>query len=114
TVLLTTHLLDEAERLADEVVVIDAGRVLASGTVADLTRGAGELRFRAPAGLDLTGLPGANEESPGRYVVSGPVDPQRLAQVTAWCAAQGVLAEDLRMRSLEDVFLELTGKEVRA
>jgi ABC-2 type transport system ATP-binding protein len=113
SVVLTTHLLDEAQRLADTVVVIDAGRVVAAGTVAELTRAEGELRFRAPAGLDLTGLDGAREATPGQYVVAGRVDPQRLAEVTAWCAARGVLAEDLRSRSLEDVFLELTGKEAR-
>jgi ABC-2 type transport system ATP-binding protein len=113
TVVLTTHLLDEAERLADEVVVVDAGRVVASGTVAELTRSDGELRFRASPGLDLAGLEGAREDSPGQYVVTGRVDPQRLADVTAWCAARGVLAEDLRTRSLEDVFLELTGREAR-
>jgi ABC-2 type transport system ATP-binding protein len=114
TVVLTTHLLDEAERLADDVVVIDAGRVVASGTVAELTASTHELRFRATPGLDLSGLPGAREDAPGRYVVAGRVDPQRLADVTAWCARQGVMVEDLRQRSLEDVFLELTGKAVRA
>ena len=113
TVLLTTHLLDEAERLADHVVVLDAGRVVAAGTVAELTRSEGELRFRATPGLDLTGLPGAREDAPGSYVVAGRVDPQRLADVTAWCAAQGVMPEGLRSRSLEDVFLELTGREAR-
>jgi ABC-2 type transport system ATP-binding protein len=113
TVLLTTHLLDEAERLADSVVVIDAGRVVAAGSVRDLTRSAGELRFRAAPGIDLTGLDGAREEAPGRYVVAGRVDPQQLADVTAWCAQKGVMIEDLRQRSLEDVFLELTGKGVR-
>jgi len=114
TVLLTTHLLDEAERLADEVVVIDAGRVVASGTVAELTRAEGGLRFSATPGLDLTGLVGAREASPGQYVVAGAVDPQLMADVTAWCAGKGVLAENLRARSLEDVFLELTGPQVRA
>jgi ABC-2 type transport system ATP-binding protein len=113
TVVLTTHLMDEAERLADDVVVIDAGRVVAAGTVAELTRSEG-LRFRAAAGLDLTGLPNAREEAPGRYVVDGAVDPQLMAAVTAWCAERGVLAEDLRARSLEDVFLDLTGRELRA
>jgi ABC-2 type transport system ATP-binding protein len=114
TVVLTTHLLDEAERLADDVVVIDAGRVVAAGTVAELTQGGGGLRFRATPGLDLSGLAGAVEERPGRYVVAGAADPHQLAEVTAWCARQGVMPEDLRSRSLEDVFLELTGKEVRA
>ena len=113
TVVLTTHLMDEAERLADDVVVIDSGRVVAAGTVAELTRSEG-LRFRAAPGLDLTGLPGAHEEAPGRYVVDGTVDPRLMATVTAWCAERGVLAEDLRARSLEDVFLDLTGRELRA
>ncbi|GMA84989.1 hypothetical protein GCM10025868_02390 [Angustibacter aerolatus] len=57
-VLLTTHLMDEAERLADQVVVVDAGRVVASGSPADLT-GSGPaetVRFRATPRLDLTGL----------------------------------------------------------
>jgi ABC-2 type transport system ATP-binding protein len=113
TVVLTTHLLDEAERLADDVVVIDAGRVVAAGTVAELTRSQGELRFRATPGLDLTELDGAREDRPGHYVVVGRVDPQLLADVTAWCARQGVMAEGLRSRSLEDVFLDLTGREAR-
>jgi ABC-2 type transport system ATP-binding protein len=125
TVVLTTHLMDEAERLADDVVVLDAGRVVAQGTVAELTRhgAAGQLRFRATPGLDLdqllTALPEgclAKESPAGQYLVEGPVDPQLLAAVTAWCAGNGVMAEDLRVetRSLEDVFLELTGRELRA
>jgi ABC-2 type transport system ATP-binding protein len=113
TVVLTTHLLDEAARLADLVVVIDGGRAVAVGTVAELTKDGDELRFRADPGLDLTGLDAAREESPGHYVVAGPVDPTLVAAVTAWCARRGVLVEDLRTRSLEDVFLELTGKDVR-
>ena len=53
---------------------------------------------------------------PGDYLVEGWVDPQVVATVTAWCAQQGVLAEALRItgRSLEDVFLELTGRELRS
>ena len=53
--------------------------------------------------------------SPGEYLVEGPVDPQVLATVTAWCAQINVLATGMRVeqRSLEDVFLELTGREVR-
>jgi ABC-2 type transport system ATP-binding protein len=113
TVVLTTHLLDEAERLADDVVLIDHGRVVARGTVAELTKRGEELRFRADPGLDLAGLEGAREDGPGQYVVRGPVDPKLIATVTAWCERNGVLVEDLRTRSLEDVFLELTGRDVR-
>jgi len=125
SVVMTTHLLDEAEELADHVVVIDGGIVVAQGSPAELTRkGAeGQIRFRAPGGLPIASLrvalpEGSDvvEDSPGRYLVSGLVDPQLLATLTAWCANQNVLAENLSVerRSLEDVFLELTGRDLRA
>jgi ABC-2 type transport system ATP-binding protein len=124
TVLLTTHAMDEAERLADHVVIIDAGQVVGAGSPAELTRGGaeGQLRFRAPSGLDLSrlllALPDgtrAGEAPRGHYLIEGSVDPQLLAAVTAWCAANGILAEDLQVerRTLEDVFLDLTGTELR-
>ena len=124
TVVLTTHFLDEAEQLADSVVVMDAGRVVAAGSPAELTRAGaeGQIRFRAPGGLRLASLEAALpegtraiEEDTGRYLVTGDVNPQLLATLTAWCAGQGVLAESLSVerRSLEDVFLELTGRELR-
>jgi ABC-2 type transport system ATP-binding protein len=125
SVVLTTHFLDEAEQLADTVVVIDGGRVVAEGSPAELTRSGaeGQIRFRAVPALRLeslvTALPEgsqAREDEPGRYVVTGDVTPQLLATLTAWCAAQHVLAEELAVerRSLEDVFLEVTGRELRA
>ena len=124
-VILTTHNMDEAQRLADQVAVVDHGQVVAEGTPADLTGTAGQLRFRAEPGLDTDALmaalpPGsAAKESPaGHYIVEvhDRVDPQLLAAVTAWCAEHGVLAQDLRIesRTLEDVFLELTGRELRS
>ncbi len=124
TVLLTTHAMDEAERLSDQVVIVDHGRVVAAGSPAELTHGGaeGQLRFRAPGGLDvdrlLLALPDgtvAREMPLGHYLIAGEVDPQLLAAVTAWCASNGVMAQDLRVeqRSLEDVFVELTGSELR-
>jgi len=124
SVILTTHFMDEAERLADQAVIIDAGRVVADGSPATLTGSAGQLRFRAEPGLDtdslLTALPAgsAAKESPaGHYLieVQGAVEPGLLAAVTAWCAERGVLPNSLRIesRTLEDVFLELTGRELR-
>ncbi|MGZ6826281.1 MAG: ABC transporter ATP-binding protein [Mycobacteriales bacterium] len=116
TVLLTTHLMDEAAQLADDVVVIDHGRLVAQGSVAELTRGGGQIRFRAEPGLDVR-VPGAvvTEHPAGCYLVEGPEGPELLAAVTAWCAAAGVMPADLQaQRSLEDVFLDLTGRELRA
>ena len=125
SVILTTHFMEEAERLCDYVAIIDHGQLVAADTPGKLTGTVGQLRFRAEAGLDTDGLisalpPGsAAKESPaGHYIVEVPdqVDPQLLAAVTAWCAERGVLAQELRIesRTLEDVFLELTGRELRS
>jgi ABC-2 type transport system ATP-binding protein len=114
--------MDEAERLADQVYIVDHGRVVARGTPRELTGAERQLRFRARSGLGLDELlaalpPGsAAKESPaGYYLIEGEVRPELLATVTAWCASHGVLTEDLRIerRTLEDVFLELTGRELR-
>src|SRR4029077_15016861 len=125
TTILTTHYLEEAERLADHVVIVDHGEVVTQGTPAELTGSQGQLRCRAEPGLATSGLLGALpatsvvKESPaGAYLIELPsgVDPQVVATVTAWCAEQGVLAKNLRIesRTLEDVFLELTGRELRS
>ncbi|MEC3976646.1 ABC transporter ATP-binding protein [Amycolatopsis sp. H20-H5] len=126
SVLLTTHLMEEAEALADAVVIVDHGRIIAEGSPGSLTAEAGDaaqLRFKARTRLN-TGLLAAalpeghrvHESAPGAYLVEGPVDPQVVSTVTAWCAQQGVLAEELHVgkRTLEEVFLELTGRELRA
>jgi ABC-2 type transport system ATP-binding protein len=124
SIILTTHFMEEAERLCDYVAIIDHGQLVAAGTPGQLTGTVGQLRFRAEAGLDmdslLAALPPASlaKESPaGHYVIEvpGAVDPLLLAAVTAWCAERDVLANSLRIesRTLEDVFLELTGKELR-
>ena len=124
TVVLTTHQLKEAEELADRVVIIDRGETVAAGAPAELMRAGAkdQVRFSAPPRLDLSLLSAslpqdyhAAEVTPGEYLVEGPVDPQVLATVTAWCAQIDVLATDMRVerRSLEDVFLDLTGRSVR-
>lgn len=125
TVVLSTHLMEEAERLADHVVIVDHGRAVAAGSVADLTRADGRdaLSFRGALHMDVSGLLSALPEGctavespPGTYRVEGPVDPQVLSTVTAWCAQHGVMPRDLTVgrRTLEDVFLDLTGRELRA
>jgi len=125
-VLLTTHLMEEAEALADHVVIIDRGRVAAQGSPAELTATTADkqrLTFQTRAGLALerlvAALPdgcAAMEITAGDYEVTGPITPHVVSTVTAWCADEGVLAEALRVatRSLEDVFLDLTGRELRS
>lgn len=125
SVLLTTHLMQEAEALADHVVIVDRGTVIARGSPRELTTAQSvstQLRFRTRTGLDTRLLAAAlpegyhvREAAPGTYHVEGRVDPQVVSAVTAWCAQQGVLAEELHVgkRGLEEVFLELTGRELR-
>ncbi|HWL97100.1 MAG TPA: ABC transporter ATP-binding protein [Nocardioidaceae bacterium] len=125
TVVLTTHFMDEAERLADQVFVIDHGRLLAAGSPRELTHEHEQtsLSFQARAGLDLSALAHAlhdrfvvAEHPAGSYVVTGPVGPKELATVTSWCSEQEVMPAGLSIgrRTLEDVFLELTGKDLRS
>ncbi|MDQ2715240.1 MAG: ABC transporter ATP-binding protein [Chloroflexota bacterium] len=123
TVLLTTHLMDEAERLADHVAIIDHGRLVALDTPAGLTGGqnANIVRFVAPAGLDCTqlaALPFATkveEVRPGSYLIESETIPALLAELTAWLRDQHVTLSELRVGhgSLEDLFLRLTGSEMR-
>ncbi|WP_344771258.1 ABC transporter ATP-binding protein [Aeromicrobium panaciterrae] len=124
TVVLTTHFMDEAEALADTVHIIDEGQVIASGTPQGLAASGAQntVRFTARPGIDVESLMLAlpddakvDEVSPGSYVIAGTVDPALLATFTAWCATQGVLTESVMVerQTLEDRFLELTGKALR-
>ena len=124
TVVLTTHFMDEAENLADRIHIVDEGRVIASGSTAELTYAgaANALRFTTESPVDIDSLGRALpadtkvvEAGPGSYVISGSVRPDLLATFTAWCAANAVMPETMLMerRTLEDVFLDLTGRELR-
>jgi ABC-2 type transport system ATP-binding protein len=117
-VLLTTHELDEADRVADRVVIVDHGRVVADGSPQELRGEQGdEIRFGAPAGLDVAGLSASvgapvAELEPGEYVVTTPPTPRQVAAVTAWLADHDLALSDLRAgrQRLEDVFLRLTSE----
>jgi len=122
-VLLTTHHLEEAERLADDVVILDGGRVVAEGSPAELMRSGagGEIRFGGPPGIDAAGLAAVLggavvEERPGEYLVAVPATPANLARLTAWLAERDVSVADIRAgrQTLEDVFLRLTGQRSAA
>jgi ABC-2 type transport system ATP-binding protein len=128
TIVLTTHYMDEAERLADQVHVIDQGRLIASGSPSDLTRGGGTSTIRlvvtepfppsAPASLQATLGEGTVVRAVTEHslLITGPADASTLAKVSAWCDEQGVLPESLTLgqRTLEDVFLAITGRELAA
>lgn len=122
TILLTTHFMEEAERLADRVAIIDHGRLLALEEPRILTAtSAEEVQFSGPVGLDTTELGqlcsarGIREERPGFYVIqtARPID--LLAEITCWGRDHSILFNDLRVghESLEEVFLRLTGNELR-
>ena len=123
SILLTTHLLDEAELLADRIVIIDNGRSVADATPDELTGGgSSQLRFTASPGLDLDLLRRAlplgfqvAETAAGRYLLEGDIIPATMATVTSFCARVGVMPTNLQVgaRSLDEVYLELTGKELR-
>jgi ABC-2 type transport system ATP-binding protein len=128
-IVLTTHLMDDAQRLADYVYIIDAGRNVAEGTVAQLLQrhlspGSAQehvrtLLFEARPGLDFTGvLPAAvevREMRGGSYEATGVLTPDDLAALTAWWAARGIMPGSMRLeaRSLEDVFLDISGRDIR-
>ncbi len=119
TVVLTTHDLDEAEKLADHVVILDRGSVVAAGSPASLMSAdaVDEVRFGAPPGLDIAGLGtriGATvtEVTAGEYAVATAGSPALIAALTAWLAEHDLPLADLRAgrQRLEDVFLRLVAE----
>ena len=120
--ILTTHELAEAERLADQVVIIDHGRKLAEGSPAALASGTtdGSVRFTTEPGIDTTALagrlgPGASldEERPGSYRLHPPdgvSSPAVVAALAGWLAERDLSLGDLRTGpSLEEAYLAITG-----
>jgi oleandomycin transport system ATP-binding protein len=123
TVLLTTQYLDEADRLANEIAVIDHGRVIANGTAAELKAKVGgqtlDVRPTDPADLDrVSGIihaavgtaPARGIEDPGLLSVAVD-DAQALPIVVGRLQADGIPVTELALRlaSLDEVFLALTG-----
>jgi ABC-2 type transport system ATP-binding protein len=126
-VVLTTHELGEAEKMADRIVIMSAGKVVLEGTPHSLTAGAGSaaaadtplLTFGAPPSLDLVALadaigPGttAAETSPGRYRVEATAleTPAVTAGVANFLAARGTTLTDLVVgKTLEDVYFDTVG-----
>jgi len=125
TVLLTTQYLDEADQLADEIAVVDHGRVIATGTPAELKARVGALTIAVrpadPADLDLLvsavgDLALAAPDVAGLLVTAPVADPAALPALVRRLDAAGVLAAELSLRgsSLDEVFLSLTGHRTDA
>jgi ABC-2 type transport system ATP-binding protein len=128
TILLTTHYMEEAEALCEQISVIDHGEVLASGTVNELKEGAGAetvitVRYEDAVPADLTVRTGLRErpgvrkiEADGDYVRVFTREPEGVLGelVTAGSAAGLTVRDASQLKpSLETVFLTLTGREYR-
>jgi ABC-2 type transport system ATP-binding protein len=115
TIVLTTHYMDEAQNLADRILVIAAGQVVAQGTP-DTLRGTQEhrtfIRFAAD-GLDLAALPLKAQVSDGVATIETTTPTLAVNQLTSWALERGLELEALEVNrpSLEDVYLELTSGE---
>ena len=125
TVLLTTHFMEEAERLCDRVAILDHGRVVALDTPAALIRNLGveervvfSVDGGLPAGFEKALSSAARVEVQGERVVVHGTNGRKVAlvsEVVSLLGTQGVTFRDLRTEqpNLEDVFLSLTGREMR-
>jgi ABC-2 type transport system ATP-binding protein len=123
TILLTTHYMDEAERLCDRVAIMDHGKVIALGTPRELVASIGAehmVEFSASSELDtapLRGMEGIRDVQSNNASVQMQVTelhravPALLSELTR----QGVPLTELRTHSatLEDVFVALTGRHLR-
>jgi ABC-2 type transport system ATP-binding protein len=119
TVLLTTHFMEEAEQLANRVLIVDRGRLVALDSPARLRHAVShEVRFATDPALDeadvaaALGLPpsAVERENDGTLVLRVEPSPARVAQLAVWLAERGALLTELRAgsRSLEQAFLALT------
>jgi ABC-2 type transport system ATP-binding protein len=123
TVLLTTHYIEEAERLCDRVAIVDQGRVIAQGTPRELKqRSAGTTRIEVRLSRPLTDgmlgrLDGVSDcrEFDGTYVLHSARPPQTIVALVKQLEAENNELQSLEMfsPSLEDVFIELTGRRLR-
>jgi ABC-2 type transport system ATP-binding protein len=114
TILLTTHYMEEAERLADRIAVMRDGVIVATGTPATLggrNRATGTIAFTLPDGIELDELaPGASLDDERRVVMSSAAPMADLHELTGRALALGLELSDIEVRrpTLEDVYLELT------
>ena len=115
TILLTTHYMDEAQYLADEIAIISHGKIVAEGTPTDLVNRSADkarIRFSLPTGVTASDLPVAASGADDGTVELMVESPTRLLhQLTTWALDRDIELYDLSVArpSLEDVYLQLTG-----
>jgi ABC-2 type transport system ATP-binding protein len=123
TILLTTHYIEEAERLCDRVAIIDHGQLIAIGSPRELKARSGgttriEVRLSKPESSDtlkdLDGIADAREVA-GAYVIHSHRPPQAIVSIVKHLEANGneLVSLEIATPSLEDVFIELTGRRLR-
>jgi ABC-2 type transport system ATP-binding protein len=114
TVFLTTHYMDEAQRLADRVTIIAAGEIVATGTPEDLGDRENQpatISFRLPPGVAAGEVPGGGTTGDGDEITfSTPTPVSLLNELTGWAMQRGVDLDGLEVTrpTLEDIYLELT------
>jgi ABC-2 type transport system ATP-binding protein len=116
TVILTTHYMEEAEVLADEVAVIAGGRIVAQGPPSSLggrDRGAATIGFQLPAGVSPADLPIPVSVEGQRCELRTDGELEALYELTKWALEHQVRLAGLTVsrHSLEDVYLQLTGSD---
>lgn len=119
TVVLTTHLMEEAETLADRIVILDAGSIVAEGTLAQLQRyTTPHISFQTNHELDVSSFAGPNiiVVKPGVYRIADSPTPELVEKLAAFAAQQSILITqlDTQMQSLENIFLDVTGRNLRS
>ncbi|MEA1994165.1 MAG: ABC transporter ATP-binding protein [Euryarchaeota archaeon] len=115
TIFITTHYMEEAEKLADRVAIIDHGKLIALDTPRNLIRdfgGQSEIVYEGEA-IDLPSIPVSLIN--GKVIIKTKKPNLVISKVTAEIAKRGMKVHNLRVENanLEDVFINLTGKEMR-
>jgi ABC-2 type transport system ATP-binding protein len=116
TIVLTTHYMDEAQELADRIVVMSRGRIVAQGSPQTLrarTAARTRIRFALPDGVRAADVPGGAAVQDGTAELETEKPTATLHELTSWALARSIELAGLEVTrpSLEDVYLELTGHE---